>query len=205
MTQIASDTFVRGDNADLGAVWTPVPSNDSFKISANSAIPNTTFNDAAEVYSGAVFPDNQYVQVVLTNVGDTYTVDGQGIGLCLRGSTSENTYYRVVVSTRTNNLDVGKIVTGSFTHIETVAVAAFANGDTLRAEINGNVITTFKNGVQVRQTTDVASSIASGMPGVAFSSSGNNAALNTWEAGDLLSGDTQTRRFTIRRSRMTSW
>lgn len=185
MTALATDDFNRADSGDLGANWTPVDS--TFSIVSNTAQPVAFGSDASERYTGIAWPDDQYVQAAVSGIAGTG--GGAGIGLMLRGSgvvgPSMNFYRIILNAAGANNLTVDKFVAGVNGPV-TTRTQAFSNGDVLKAQISGTTLKLFKNGVQIgADITD--SDIATGSPGVSYSSTITSGALNLWEGGDLTS------------------
>jgi hypothetical protein len=191
MAVLASDTFNRADSGDLGTNWTQVPSEFSFSISGNSAIPGNLGQDCTERYSGLTWPDDQYSQCVLTP-STTGGAANEGIGVCLRAASADQTYYRITAddTSASNNLSLQKMVAGAFTSVWTRSLAITA-GDILRAEAQGTTVRVYINGVQLgADTTD--GSIASGSAGVSYSSQTGACSVDDWEGGDFASPVTLT-------------
>lgn len=186
-----TDTFDRADSADLGADWSAIPSNDPFKIASNVVTFTAAGNDAAEVYTSGSFANDQYSQAVCTFVTAS-TGSGVGMGLCVRGSTGANTYYRVVVAgAGAGNVEISKHVAGAFSSLGTIT-QTFSASDVLKLEVTGAgaaiVLKVYRNGAQIGG--DIADSsgshIDSGRPGIAYSSAvGDTPTLNNWEGGDI--------------------
>lgn len=181
-----TDDFLRADNADLGANWTPVGSENAWKIATNKATPSNTTLDCSEVYVAGSFSDDQYAQGVL----GTITTDsaGQGPGVIVRGTTAARTYYGVVCSTQ--GTELRKLVAGAFSAIHSDATV-WANGDVVRLEVSGvspNITLVVKrNGTPIAALgTTVETAIASGRPGLNFSgASATVCTIDDWEGGDL--------------------
>jgi len=178
MAVIATDDFNRANGA-IGANWSDVDS--TFLVSSNTAIPNSYASDAVVRYSAATWPNDQYCLAAIRASGGGI---GTGIGLVLRCSTSVQTYYRFVVDV--TGVDIGRVVTGAFTPITTRATTwgIVTASDILKCEIQGTTIRVYKNGVQLgADITDA--NIASGQPGLGYSSTGSDSFLDNWEGGDF--------------------
>lgn len=195
MTVLATDTFDRADNEDLGANWTVVTGEAAgFEIISNWAQPSDAggtlgngydAGDRAEIYTGASWPDAQYAQATIDQVAGTN--NEAGIGVLLRGAGGAQTYYRIVVNAAaSNNIEVGKIVTGAFTSLGQLTSGTWAGGThILKVQISGFVFSVYRDGAFVGNVTDGGSSIPSGYAGVAYSSTLTDGVLLDWEGGDL--------------------
>lgn len=180
MSTLASDDFNRANTATLGANWTPQNASNRFwQVSSNTAIPNSYANDTGEWYSGITWPNDQWSQCTC-NVGSTASA---GVGPAVRHNAA-TTRYRLVASTAgSNNFELGKEVSGSFTLIWD-RTSAFTSGNTVRLEAQGTTLRAFNNGVQIgANSTD--SSIASGPAGIIYSSTDSGSSVDNWSGGDF--------------------
>lgn len=175
--QTVTDDFNRADSADLGANWTPVT--DSFGIVSNSARPNNSNNDACERYSGVTWTANQSSQVKVTTTG---TSAGAGGGVSVRCSTVAETHYRLVINAD-GEWELIRFVAGAATVLAS-GTATYASGAILKLSAIGTTITSTYNGSQIDTRTDAV--IATGQPGVAYSSSSNDTVLDDWSGSDGL-------------------
>ena len=183
-----TDNFNRANNGDLGTNWTPVTSEGAFKVEANRAQNQFDSSDEAEYWVPTTPANNQYAQGVMTATTGYTTHDGPAA--MLRAATAAQTYYRVIFNhqgagTPSNNIGIGKKVTGTFTGIATRSVA-WTDGDTCYGEINGTTIQAKINGVNAGASVTDAS-IASGQYGIAYSSEGSGqvGTIDDWEGGNL--------------------
>jgi len=181
MSVLATDDFNRGDNADLGANWTP--NFNSFKIVSNVAEPNSVSGNV-ERYSGLTWPNDQYSQAALT--GTLSTTDDEGCGPGVRCSTaSANTLYLAQADTNgSGHARVYKVVDGSYTNLLN-ATQAWSVNDVYYLEIQGTTLIQKRNGTQIGSSaTD--SAIAAGAAGVwGVQARGT---LDNWEGGDFAAG-----------------
>lgn len=176
-----TDSFTRADNADLGADWSAVGSESAWAIATNKAAPSSQFSDCSEVYVSGSFADDQYAQGVLGTI--TTDAAGQGPGVLVRGTTAARTYYGVVCSTQ--GTELRKLSGGVHSALATDATI-WANGDVVRLEVSGTTLTVKRNGVTISALTTPDATIASGRPGLNFSSSSTTACtIDDWEGGDL--------------------
>lgn len=189
MAVLASDNFNRANNGDLGTAWDVMTSEMALTVSSNTAVPNVMGNDCTETNNSVTWPDNQYSQAVVTVTGGT-SGGGEGAGVCVRGSASARTYYRIIANAAaTNNVEIAKF-SGGYTQLA-VITSSWSGANTMKAEISGSApatITVYKNGSSIGSTTD--SSIASGRAGATYSATVTTAVLDDWEGGDAAAAGT---------------
>ena len=180
-TTLATDNFNRADNADLGTAWDPMTGEGSWSIVSNHAEPTSLLSDSSESNNSVTWPDDQYSQAKITTSGGS-SGGGEGTGVAVRMSAVARTYYRAVVNAAaTNNIEVGKVVAGTFTSLG-FRSATWVSGDVLKMQIVGTTIKIFQNGTQLgADITD--SSIASGRAGISYSSQAVTGSLEDWEGG----------------------
>ena len=181
MAVLATDTFTRADNLDLGTDWDVPTGGSAFQLLNNAAAPRNPDTDAVESNNSATWPNDQYAQCAATVSGTTSTA---GPGPAVRIATGALTLYRCVVShAASNNVELAKIVSGTYTQLA-LRTQAWTDGDVLRLEVAGTTLKVFRNGTQMgANVTD--SSIASGRAGIGFSSVTTSASLDNWEGGDF--------------------
>jgi hypothetical protein len=164
----------------LGANWTVAANN--FNTDANGATPTTNGQFNGCFYSAGTFAANQYAQVKIPTLPD-----GQydNAGVALRADANGNFYY-IVFDAYANEVYVGVFYNngGSSSEWYTISTAGLIAGDTLKATISGYVITVYKNGGQIGQTTDANSRLATGKAGLAAYAT-SAVRLSDWAAGDL--------------------
>ena len=190
MAALATDDFNRADAATLGANWTTITGETTWKIVSNQAQPTrpSGSGDHSNFYNAVTWPDDQYSQAKIVNDSGSSAGSDEGGGLHVRAASAARTYYRCVMndSGSSNNLGISKQVAGSYTNLGFRSQAFAANG-ILYFSVVGTTITVKWNGTQVGATfTD--SSIASGSPGVSLSSNMTSVILDDWEGGDFSSG-----------------
>jgi hypothetical protein len=196
MSVLASDTFVRANNADLGTAWdecTGESSSGGFDISANTAIPALTASDSSETNNSVSWPNDQYSQVTHS----TTTANGVGAGsgpTCRAATGATRTYYRLVGNA--SGYEFGRKVAAAYTALSSGTGTTFTSGDTLYLEVKTNGANADwickKNGTSFDSGTDT-SPIASGRAGIAFSSTSTAASLSAWEGGDFAAGGAAAR------------
>lgn len=174
----ASDPFT--GTGSLSANWTAIDAN--FRLLSDKAEPNAFGIDGENFWNADTFGADQFSECPLSNV--TGGTGSAGIGVILRADAG-GTYYRIVVNADgSNNIDISSFVSGVLQPTLGTRTAAFANGDVLRAEVQGTTLRVYKNGVQLgADITD--SSIATGQPGIGYSSTLSSGALDSWTGGDL--------------------
>lgn len=175
--QTVSDSFTRADNADLGANWTPVVS--TLKIVSNAAQPANTGVDACERYSGVSWTDNQSSEAAITGGGGDA---GGGTGVSVRCASGATTFYRLIFN-GDGEWEVGRMVAGVFTSMAS-GTTTYSAGAVLKLSAIGTTITSTYNGSQLDSRTDVV--IASGSPGVCYSSVTTSPTLDNWVGKDGL-------------------
>lgn len=177
-TQLASDNFDRANENPIASPW--VSSGQvSMQIVTNVAVSVNAAQDGAAYYTLS-WPNNQYSQATINTTATAG--GGTGCGLSFRQTNSSNGYRVVIDDAGSNNVELGKFVSGSFSSIW-VRTSAFTTGDTFRAEISGTTIKVFVAGVQVgADTTD--SSLSSGNVGIAYSSN-ETCSIDNWSGGSL--------------------
>lgn len=181
MAVLASDTFTRANNADLGTAWDVQTGQAAFSLTSNAATPSSTTADCGETYNGVTWPNDQYSQAKVSMTGGT---SGVGPGVACRCSSSAHTLYRAVVcGAATNNIELAKFVTGTYTMV-TQRTQTWTNGTVLRLEVQGSSLRIYAGGTQLGATvTDAA--IASGRAGINYSSELGAPILDDWEGGDF--------------------
>jgi hypothetical protein len=145
-----------------------------------------------EVYGANAFNNDQYAQIVVRAVanGAAYAeVMLRSAGNA--GTFSGYTFYTDGVN-GAGHTELAVFSAGTPTVLCNFSPAApFANGDVLRAEIVGNVITCYKNGVVLVPSTGGTSvtnaTLASGSAGLGcFWGSGSAPTFDDWEAGNIV-------------------
>ena len=179
---IASDDFNRTDANPIGGNWTTVTAEGAMQIVSNAATPASTSNDSAAYWNADTFADDQWSECDATVTGSN---GGTGPGPMVRAATGAETFYRVTCDHSATGIGLDRFVAGGFTNLWTRA-ATFVNGDRVRLRVVGSTLAVFINGVQVGADHVDGSPIASGQPGIAFSSGGVSAAtLDNWAAGEV--------------------
>lgn len=185
-TQIlATDNFNRADANPLAGNWTTGLGDFPMQLVGNS-VRTTSDNDASSLYTGISWPPDQYSKAKLSEATAGAGADS-GICLVVRGSTTANTHYRLTVNHgASNNVHLSSLVAGVYTLLLgwDVVTQAWVDGDIWELWVFGNTLFVFRNGVQVGPTTTDAS-IATGIPGVGYSST-SSLTLSTvedWEGG----------------------
>lgn len=153
----------------------------SGKASAADATHDISAFDNSNTYN-----NNQYAQATIVSglsAGNNYAA------VCVRCSSSgatKNYYYLYTDGTTgTGHARIGKYVAGTDTELLALATAP-VNGDVIRLEVSGSLLTAYKNGSSIGSVTDGGASLASGAAGCGFYNNVSNSVLiDTWEGGNL--------------------
>src|SRR5690348_2523332 len=156
MSLPATDNFNRaaGNLSGAGKNWTVTPNatDSNWNINIDGATVNGRRDGSglpsAVYWNADSFPNSQYSQVKISTVGSGGTFYQ---GVAVRIATGAASFYCVTVLDSNTVLD--KMVSGVQTNISSVATG-FANGDILRLEVVGTVLTVKKNGVAILTGTD---------------------------------------------------
>jgi hypothetical protein len=181
---LALDNFNRANENPLGnGVWSTVTGLSAMQVASNIATPSNLGADCGSRYSGISWPNDQYSRAKLT-VNGTVGV-GAGIALYVRVAAAANTGYRLTVDhAATNNVFVKRFNAGTPTTLTGFPVTqSWSDGATWELRVTGSQVQVFLNGVQVGPTvTDT--NIASGSPGIGYSSTETSGSVEDWEGGD---------------------
>lgn len=181
-TTLATDSFDRADNADIGANWTQQTGHQAFKIVSNTAQPSGFSSNAAENYSGIPWPDDQWAQAACTTTGGVSAARGPGVAL--RMSSSAQTWYRCLINEDASaNLCIRKFVNGVSSAITTFTTT-YVDGGVFDVQVVDTTLSVSYQGVLLGTVID--SSIASGSAGINFSSSVTSCSVDNWSAGGFI-------------------
>jgi len=189
---VVTDNFNRIPEDPLAAPWANNGVDQWMILTGSHAEPQSFAADAEAHYTGSGMGADQYVQAAVTVAG---TNAGSGLGVAGRGAAAAATYYRLVVNkAASNNVELARIVTGTFGLLAN-RTTTWVDGQVLRLEVTGVGATVtlkiFQNGAQLGADildTDATRIVAAGSPGLAHSSTTTSGSLDTFEAGDLVSG-----------------
>jgi hypothetical protein len=183
---LAKDDFNRPDDAVvLGTNWQVAAGLGGWSLLNNAAQPSNFAGECCTDYRAVIvpFPDDQYSEVVI--VSTTGTADTSGIGVEVRCQTSPDSRYRGYANkAASNNTCLAKHVSSTFTLLAQ-GTAAWADGDAIRLEVEGTTLRLIRNGAEVVLTV-VDASLASGQPGLTYSSTLTAAIVEDWEGGDFI-------------------
>jgi len=187
VTTLVTDPFTYSNGAlsTVGSsIWSTLTSETSWNVTSNALVRTATNQDNCNyVNSTAVasFPNDQWAQ--LDDVTPSVSGNGgEGVGIALRCSTSQRTYYRLNVSSTFVNLQ--RFNNGTWTGVVASAGITWTNGDELYAEIQCSSIVVKQNGSTILSTTDAT--FASGRPGCFHSSdTTGTATVDGFTAGDF--------------------
>jgi hypothetical protein len=181
MAILVQDNFNRANQNPLAGNWSTPTGANALQLSSNAVTYTDFNNDSSAYYNAITWPNDQYSQCncTVSNEGG-----GQGFGPSCREASGALTRYRLVASTAaSNNFELSKEVSGSFTLIWD-RTSTFTSGNLVRLEAQGTTLRAYNNGVQIgASTTD--SSIASGSAGLLYSSRAATASGDNFEGGDF--------------------
>lgn len=199
-TQLAADDFNRANSGDIGTAWDPNAGHSgAWEVFSNKVrlTSGTRSGDGCETYNAVSAPNDQYIECALVQT----SANGAGVGYGVMGrfSSSAKTGYRLVGNA--SGWEIARFNAGSFTGLGSATSTTFAAGDVIRLELvtsGANCAWTVKkNGSTVTGGTGTDTSpIASGRPGVGYSSTDSTAdadqGLDNWAFGDLGSAASNT-------------
>jgi hypothetical protein len=192
MAVLATDDFNRANSTGLGANWTAGALSDTLNVNANACVPAVLpGNDCYYAYTGITWPNDHYAQikVTVTSTGG----GGVGGGVAVRRTGDGTTRYRAVVDhAASNNVSLDRFLSGAYQNLA-LYTSAWTDGDVLRLEAQGSSLRVYRNGTQIG-TTFTDANIASGSPGIDYSSSVSALTMDDWEGGDLTGGPTTNTR-----------
>lgn len=183
-----TDAFTRADGA-IGTGWTTgVGGTTPMSIASNAAVPNNPGQDCYAVRTGETYANDQTSKGNLSE-GST-AGGGEGIALIVRcDSVNLNCYRGAFNHGATNSIEVGRLNAGAFASIA-VRTVTWVDGDEMSLDVSGSVgsvvLKILRNGVQQgANITDASGSgIASGSPGIAYSSVGVSSQVLSWTGTD---------------------
>lgn len=179
-TQTNTDNFNRADEAPLsgGGNWSSTTNR--IDLVSNQVQPAGTSNDREAIYTAWSNGDDQYSQIKVTAITGTA---GNGFGPCVRHNSTvgTKTMYRLILN-GDGEYELLKFITGTPTSLASGTVT-YSAGTALGLSINGTTLKMWYGGTQFGSNiTD--SGIASGVPGIAYSSSLSSVPTgDDWDAG----------------------
>lgn len=171
-----------------GSGWTsPITSETAVNLNGTVAVPSALGSDCSARYSGRTWADDQSSSAILTCTG---TAGQDGPGLAVRVASGARTYYRMSVNHGSNpNAEIRRFIGGVSVQLKTFDFTSFVNGDRVTLRVSGASSAAFlevlRNSVSVTTYTD-NSTLASGSPGIAYSSTETAATWDDWEGGELV-------------------
>ncbi|MCL5884659.1 MAG: Ig domain-containing protein [Deltaproteobacteria bacterium] len=178
-----TDNFNRPNETPLAGSWTS-PDNEGTRVnlSSNRVVSSAATNNAYSHRNSESYTGNQYSQAKLVSSVSAAEVGGPAVRSSLNGS-AWNGYFATLYNSSTAGIYV---VYGSGWTYEQVGAdcpGSFAQTDTFKLGISGNVLTLYRNGNSVCSRTDSNNRISSGgAPGIMIYGQG---AWDDWEGGDL--------------------
>jgi len=170
-TESGGDVFLSGHTGETGATWTLHP-NYSATLSVDATddrVYGPSATGAGMYYaSGTPATANYYVEGVIDYVGSGFNYPG----VCGRVSTSANSCYFFRISQSAGEVQLGKLVGGSFSVQDTYSLTTTTNM-TLKLEMISDGIKGYVDGVERCAITDSDITDA-GRVGVRYSSGGGS-------------------------------
>lgn len=174
----ATDTFT-GTNGTPLATYSPnwTVNSGVFQIESNAVCHNSASASGLAHWDADVFDDDQYAEAVVSGVdtGSWMT----GVAVRVHASADTGYYYQGSSS----GSEIGKSVAGGRTTLLS-GLAAWANTDVVRIEVEGTSIRAYIDGVQ-QGATQTDSAIASGSSGLCGFNDATLSLLTSWEGGNL--------------------
>ena len=175
---LATDTFTRANENPLNPANWSILVGSGLQIVSNTCRSATT-SLSGELYTGVVFPSDQFCQVQAASVNNA---DVYSILLILRGTDTSNYSMAVVGVPGTQTVSIFKNVAGVNNTLAGPVAITVANGDVFKFTAVGTQLTGYRNGVQVCSAVD--GSIVSGKPGLSiFSNPATDVQLTNFSAG----------------------
>lgn len=193
----STDNFNRGSGGDLGAAWDPyndgAPTPCSLDLDRVSG--TTDAVRCIEGYSTYIPGANQYVQVTLREDGAWQTIGGSeeiSAYVRLAAPTTLTGYScRILAQDQTNRTRIRRYDGGgSNSSLANETSTVWLDGNVLRCEVNGSVVTAKQDGVTVLTASgDLTYATGRGGVGVISTpSTGNQNWADDFEVGDLAGG-----------------
>lgn len=174
----ASDDFNRANENPLAGNWTT--RGNALKLVSNAVTSVDLTSDAAAIWNANTFGNDQYSEANVSDTGGISAFDtGAGVSVRVNASGSYTGYRFVIMH---SNYFLSKDVAGAYTQIATGSVT-WTDGALVRLEATGTGLTGLVAGATITTQTDA--SIASGSPGLLYSSELTTATWDNWAGGDL--------------------
>jgi hypothetical protein len=173
---LASDTFDRADNADLGTNWSVPTGSNACQIVGNDVRAGSLNVDCQEYYDGGItWPDDQYSEVTVVNIG---SFGASGPAVRLQTGTLAGYFVECIdANTKLWRNDAA----GASTQL--ASVAAVAAGSVIRLAVVGTGLVVFDDGVPIIAVNDSVGP-ATGKPGIhCFASQAGSGRLDNWAGG----------------------
>jgi hypothetical protein len=178
-----TDNFNRPNETPLAGSWTS-PDNEGSRVnlSGNRVVSSAATNNAYSHRNSESYAGNQYSQAKLVSSVSTAEVGGPAVRSSLNGS-AWNGYFATLYNSSTAGIFVVYGSGWTYEQIGADCPGSFAQTDTFKLGISGNVLTLYRNGTPVCSRTDSNNRISSGgVPGIMVYGQG---AWDDWEGGDL--------------------
>ena len=182
---LASDSFDREDNVDLGALWDAgYLGQSNAQIVGNRVRAGVAGNDSIESYNAVTLPNDHWARFTISTI--------QGAGVCsprvsLRMSAppTQSMYeFLALRNVSGQRSRIHKFVEGVFTNIANENVTTWASGDVLEGEVIGTTLTLYRNQSTTALLTVVDASLTSGRAGFnLYSVTIADTEIDDWSAG----------------------
>lgn len=184
---VVTDSFTRANETPLTTPWATGSGESGFNLTSNAANSPDDSNDRSSIYTARTWRDDQSSKAKLTTSGNGG--GNQGVGLAVRHAPAARTYYRLICDhAASNNIAIHRMLAGA----QTVLVQftrSWTDGATWELQVSGPasaaLLEVFHNGTSVQSFTD-NSSLASGIPGLSYSTASISGTVDDWEGGELI-------------------
>lgn len=181
-----SDSFTRANETPLAGNWATGTSDTGFNLTSNVAAAPDDVNDHCSIYTGSAFGNDQSSLGKLTTAGSGG--GGQGVGLCVRHAAAAKTHYRLICDhAAATNIAIHRVLAGAQTTLVSFT-RSWTDGATWELRATGpqaaTLLEVFHNGVSVQTFTD-NSTLASGSPGLAYSTNAVSGSIDDWVGTDV--------------------
>lgn len=177
-TPLATDNFHQTDGPVNPANWTVLTGLNTLQTLLNVCVAPSPAGTGGDLYTGVVFPDDQYVSVTL--LADLSEVDIE-----VRTDVTFAAGYAGVADYLSPGIVTVQLISLAGGVLGTVPSQAFAPGDIMTLGAIGTTIFILWNGAQILSATD--SSAASGAPamGMSYAVTQADTSVSLFEAGSV--------------------
>jgi hypothetical protein len=181
-----ADNLNRANETPLAGSYSTITGETAFNLSGNVVIPSSDAADCGARRNSRIYANDQSSSAILVSPSSGVDV---GMGLSVRIAAAARTYYRFIVNVGGSSAQIRRFIAGASTALDTYA-SVFVSGERWTFRVSGPAHAAFlevlRSGSVVRTFTD-NSIIASGFPGISYSSTIAGCSADDWEGGELIS------------------